>query len=140
MIKENIRYPEFSSVDFIRLYCAISFTNGLSPIIIHHELEKKLYEFYSYPEFSILFQDICPREDGVNQDDSYLDLTTALNAAQLFGLLTPVNGVGDTKSIVSCDEFTADEIISSFDAEMVYRMTNLVNTLQNGYGPKLAKK
>ena len=66
MIKETIKYPRFSETDFIRLYCAINFQKGLSPIIKHHELETKLYEFYSLPDFEELFQDICPKKDYIN--------------------------------------------------------------------------
>lgn len=139
MVTETVKYPEFSGVDFIRLYCAINLKNGLSPLIIHHELEKKLYEFYSLSEFRKLFQDICPKKDCINPENSYLDLGTALNTAQLFGLLTPIHGAGEISSIISCDENTAQEIISSFDAEMVDRMANLFNTIQNVQGPKLVK-
>ena len=139
MIKESVKYPKFSEVDFIRLYCAMNFKNGLSPLIIHHELEKKLYEFYSLPEFRKLFQDICPKKDYINPENSYLDLGIALNTAQLFGLLIPIHGVGEIRSIVSCDENIAQEIISSSDKEMVDKMTNLFNTMQNVQGPKLVK-
>jgi len=62
MIKETVKYPEFSEIDFIRLYCAMNFKNGCSPIIKHYELEKKLYRFYSLTEFRDLFQDICPKK------------------------------------------------------------------------------
>ena len=71
MIKETIKYPRFSETDFIRLYCAINFQKGLSPIIKHHELETKLYEFYSLPDFEELFQDICPKKDYINPKNSY---------------------------------------------------------------------
>lgn len=88
MIKETIKYPRFSETDFIRLYCAINFQKGLSPIIKHHELETKLYEFYSLPDFEELFQDICPKKDYINPKNSYLDLGAAINTEQIFGLLT----------------------------------------------------
>lgn len=139
MIKENVKYPEFSKVDFIKLYCAINFKNGLSPLIKHHELEKKLYEYYYLPEFIELFQDICLKKDYITPENSYLDLETALNTAQLFGLLTPIHGVGKTKSIISCNDDMAQEIISSVDVEMVDKMTNLINAIQNVQGPKLMK-
>lgn len=139
MIKENVKYPKFSEVDFIKLYCAMNFKNGLSPLIKHHELEKKLYEYYYLPEFRELFQGICPKKDYITPENSYLDLETALNTAQLFGLLTPIYGVGETKSIVACGDDIAQEIISSVDAEMVDKMTNLFNAIQNVQGPKLIK-
>lgn len=139
MIKEIVKYSEFSEVDFIRLYCAMNFKNGLSPLIKHHELEKKLYEYYYLPELRELFQDICPKKDYITPENSYLDLGTALNTAQLFGLLTPIHEVGETKSIVSCDDDVAQEIISSVDAEMVDKMANLFNTMQNVQGPRLVK-
>lgn len=99
MIKEAIKkYPRFSENDFIRLYCAMNFKNELSPIIKHHELEKRLYEFYSLPEFRELFQDICPKEDYINPENSYLDLQTALQMGQLLGLLTPIHDAGEIRS------------------------------------------
>ncbi len=139
MIKEIIKYPEFSEIDFIRLYCAMNFKSGLSPLIKHHELEKKLYEYYYLPEFKELFQDICPKKDYINPENSYLDLGTALNIAQLFGLLTPIHGAGETKSIVSCDDDAAQKIISSVNAEMVDKMANLFSAMRNVQGPKLVK-
>lgn len=65
----------------------MNFKNGCSPIIKHYELEKKLYRFYSLTEFRDLFQDICPKKDYTNSENSYLNLGTALNAAQLVRLL-----------------------------------------------------
>ncbi len=130
MIK-TVKYPNFDEYDFIRLYCAMNFKNELSPIIKHHELEKRLYALYSLPEFRELFQGIIPKRDYINPDNSYLDLGTALNTAQLFGLLTPIDRVGEIRSIVSCDNDIAQEIISNSDAEMVNKMTNLFNTMFN---------
>ena len=127
MIKETVKYPRFFEVDFIKLYCAMNFKNGCSPIINHHELEKELYRFYLLPEFRDLFQDICPKKDYINLENSYLNLGTALNTAQLLGLLIPIQGTGEIKSIISCDENIAQEIISNTDAEMVIKMTKLLN-------------
>lgn len=130
MIKEAIKkYPKFSETDFIRLYCAMNFKNELSPIIKHHELEKRLYEFYSLPEFRELFQDICPKEDYINPENSYLDLQTALQMVQLLGLLTPIHDAGEIRSMITCDESIAQRIISNTDAEMVDKMANLFNTM-----------
>ena len=129
MIKETFKYPKFSEVDFIRLYCAMNFKNGCSPIIKHHELEKKLFGFYLLPEFRDLFQDICPKKDYINPENSYLNLGTALNAAQLFGLLISIQGTGEIRSIISCDEKMAQEIISNTDTEMVNKMTKLFNIM-----------
>lgn len=150
MIKETIKYPRFSETDFIRLYCAINFQKGLSPIIKHHELETKLYEFYSLPDFEELFQDICPKKDYINPKNSYLDLGAAINTEQIFGLLTQIHGVGETRSIISCDEEIAQEIISNTDTEMVDKMTNLFNVMfgldsdlkkkQQSQEPMLVKK
>ena len=144
MIKEAVKYPRFSEVDFIKLYCAMNFKNGCSPIIKHHELEKKLYRFYSLPEFRDLFQDICPKKDYINPENSYLNLGVALNTAQLFGLLTPIQSPGEIRSIISCDEKMAQEIISSTGAEMVTRMTKLLKSpvmqeIQES-GPTLIKR
>lgn len=129
MIKENAKYPVFSETDFIRLYCAINFKKSLSPIIKHHELEKKLYEFYSLPEFSELFQDVCPKRDYICPENSYLDLGTAFNTAQLFGILIPIHASGEIRSIISCDEDIAEQIISSTDEELVTKMSNLFNIM-----------
>ena len=125
MIKEFVKYPEFSAINFIRLYCAVNYRNGCSPIIKHHELEKKLYKFYLLPEYEDLFQDICPKEDYINPENSYLDLGTALNTAQLFGLLTPIHDMGEIRSISFCDEEIVQKIISNTDIEMVKKMNKL---------------
>ena len=129
MIKETVKYPEFSEIDFIRLYCAMNFKNGCSPIIKHNELEKKLYRFYSLPEFRDLFQDICPKKDYTNPENSYLNLGTALNTAQLIGLLIPIQGTGEISSIISCNDKIAQEIISSADTEIVNKMSKLFNLM-----------
>lgn len=129
MIKETVKYPKLSKFDFIRLYCAMNFKKGYSPIIEHHELEKRLYKFYSLVEFRELFQDICPKKDYMNPENSYLELGTALNTAQLFGLLTPIHGIGETKSIVSCNEEISQEIISNTDAEIVNKIAKLFDVM-----------
>lgn len=145
MIKETVR-SIFSEIDFIRLYCAINFKYGCSPIVIHHELEKRLYEFKNNQEFRDLFQDIGARRDSLNPENSYLDLGVALNTAQLFGLLTLIQDTGEARSIISCDEDIAEEIIASTDPEMVSKMTNLfgitfgIEEKQKSEGPTLAKK
>lgn len=129
MIKETIKYPRFSEGDFIELYCAMNFKNGCSPILKRHELEKRLYRFYSLSEFRDLFQDICPKKDYINPENSYLNLGTALNTAQLFGLLMPIQGTGEIRSIISCNEEIAQEIISDADSEMVNKMAKLFNVM-----------
>ena len=129
MIKETVKYPEFSEIDFIKLYCAMNFKNGCSPIIKHNELEKKLYRFYSLPEFRDLFQDICPKKDYATPENSYLNLETALNTAQLVGLLIPMQSPGEISSIISCNDKIAQEIISSTDTEMVNKMAKLFNLM-----------
>ncbi len=144
MIKETVKYPKFSEVDFIKLYCVMNFQNGYSPIIKHHELEKKLYKFYLLPEFRDLFQDICSVRDYINPENSYLNLDVALNTVQLFGLLIPVQNAGETVSIISCNEKIAQEIISNTDVEMINKMTKLLKSpimqeFQDS-GPKLSKK
>lgn len=148
VIKETVR-PKFSEIDFMRLYCAISVKKGVSPIIKHYELEKRLYRFKSLPEFRDLFQDICAKKDYVNPENSYLNLGIALNTAQLFGLLTLIHGVGEIRSIISCDEEIAQDIISNADPEMVNKMTNLFGVMfrlddnskekQGFQGPTLVK-
>ena len=151
MIKETIKYPRFSETDFIRLYCAINFQKGLSPIIKHHELETKLYEFYSLPDFEELFQDICPKKDYIDPENSYLDLETAISRAQTFGLLTQIRGVEEEiRFIISYDEEIAQEIISNTDTKMVDKMTNLFTVMfgldsdskkkQQSQGPLLVRK
>lgn len=144
MIKEAVKYPRFSEVDFIKLYCAMNFKNKRSPIINHQELEKKLYRFYLLPEFRDLFQNICPKKDYIDSENSYLNLSTALNTAQLFGLLIPIHGTGEIISIISCDEKIAQEIISNTDTEMVTRMAKLLKSpiMQEilELGPTLVKK
>lgn len=151
MIKETIKYPRFSETDFIRLYCAINFQKGLSPIIKRHELETKLYEFYSLSDFEELFQDICPKKDYKYPENSYLDLGTAISTAQTFGLLTQIRDNGnEIRFIISCDEEIAQEIISNTAPEMVDKMTNLFTVMfgldsdskkkQQSQGPMLVKK
>ncbi len=121
------------------MYCALNFKNEVSPIIIHHELEKKLYGFYSIPEFRRIFQDICPKEDYINPENSYLDLVKVFNMTQLVGLLIPTNGVGEISSVVSCDENIAQQIISNYDEEITNEMSSLLNTVHNIQELKLIK-
>ncbi len=88
-----------------------------------------MYRFHSLPEFKELFQDICPKKDYINPENSYLDLGNAFQTAQLFGLLTLIQGVGETRSIISCDKNMAQEIISNVDVEMADKMANLFNAI-----------
>ena len=97
--------------------------------VIFNELEKKLYRFYSLPEFRDLFQDICPKKDYTNPENNYLNLGIALNTAQLVGLLIPIQSTGEISSIISCNDKIAQEIISSTDTEMVNKMAKLFNLM-----------
>lgn len=129
MIKKATESPVFSLNDFIKLYCAMIFKSGCSPIIEHNELEKRLYRFYFIPEFKELFQDICFKEDYINSENSYLVLDSGFRMAQLYGLLKPKYGVGETMSIISCDEDMAKDIILSTNDEMVDKMSNLIGVM-----------
>ena len=129
MENKIVKYPSFTEYDFIRLYCALNLKYRQSPLLIHHELEKKLYKFYNLPELGILFEDICPKKDYANEANSYLLLSTAFQTAQTFGLLTSIQGVGETRSIISCDDEQADQIISDYDSEIVSSMCVLFNLL-----------
>ena len=131
MNKETIKYPSFSEFNFITLYCAINFKNGCSPVIEHRELEKRLYKYYRNPEFEDLFQDIVSKKDYMNPEESSLNLSSAISKAQLFGFLTPIYGVGETKSIISCDNQLAEQIILNADKEMVEKMNQLFNEMFN---------
>lgn len=124
-----VKYPIFCGSDFIRLYCVMIFKYGFSPIIKHHELEKRLYEFYYLPEFKELFQDIFPKKDYINSENNYLDLENELQTAQLFGLLKLINAPGEIKSIIICNENIAQEVISNTDAKMVDKMTKLFDIM-----------
>lgn len=129
-MKNNIaKYPSFSEYDFIRLYCALNVKNEKSPLLIHHELEKKLYKFYDIPGFKILFEDICPKKNYVNDEKSYLFLTTAFQTAQTFGLLISIKEVGEIMSLITCDMNQADQIIANYNSEIVSAMAALFNLL-----------
>lgn len=125
MLKTTDKYPSFSEIDFIELYCAVNVQNGFSCIMDHHELEKKLYQFYFVPEFKELFLDICPKKDNINPENSYLDLGIALQIARLFGLLVPIHGSGETRSLISCNKKSAEEIITKADPKMASKMNKL---------------
>lgn len=129
MIKETVKFPRFSDTEFICLYCVMNFKNKLSPIIEHHKLEKELYKFYILPEFKEIFQGICPKRDHIYPENNYLNLGIAFNEAQLYGLLVPIHGVGETRSIISCDENLAQKIISRFDVEIVNKMAQLFDMM-----------
>ena len=129
MNKEIVKYPNFSEIDFIRLYCATNYKNSLSPIINHQELERRLYKFYHMSEFRELFQDICPKKDSIYPENSYLDLGTAFQTAQIYGLLTPIHGVGEVRSIISCDDILAKIIIDVLDPKMVDKMSHLFDEM-----------
>lgn len=49
MLKTADKYPSFSEIDFIELYCAANVQNGFSCIIDHHELEKKVIPILFQP-------------------------------------------------------------------------------------------
>ena len=140
MNKEIVKYPTFSEIDFIKVYCALNFKNGFSPILKHHELEKQLYPFYYFPEFRELFQDIVPKVDYANPENSYLDLELAFKTAMIFGLLSPIYESGEMKSIIQCNEEMANEILAHTTDEIVNSMTNLFSEMHKTDGPKLVRQ
>ncbi len=132
MIKETVKYPSFSETDFIRLYCAMNVKKKCSRVISHHELEKRLYEYYSLPEFVDLFQDICPKKDNIYPENSYMDLSDALQKAQLLGVLTLIHdATTKTKSIIAYNIEEAEEVITNANQDMVEKMANLFDRMDN---------
>lgn len=123
MLKD--KFIKFSDYDFIRLYCALNVKYGQSPLLNHHELEKKLYKFYNVSELKILFEDIHPKKDYINEENSYLVLTTPFQNAQTFGLLNTVNDAGEIRSFISLDDKQANEIIANYNSEIISAMSIL---------------
>ena len=62
-----------------------------------------------------------------------------LNPAQLYDLLIPIHASREIKSIINCDNDIAQKIILNADEKIIYKMSNLLDTMQNIHEPKLVK-
>ena len=121
--------PDISEYGFIRLYSATVILQGKNPIFENHELEKDLYKYYDKEEYNFLFEDIVKREDKIFKDSSYLDLNTAIGQGYALGLLLPLHGSHNLKSIINLSRENASEILSSFNEKQIVAMENLCNEM-----------
>ncbi len=129
MNKIECTKPDISEYGFIRLYSATVISQGKNPIFENHELEKDLYKYYDKEEYNFLFEDIVKREDKIFKDSSYLNLNTAIGQGYALGLLLPLQGSHNLKSIINISKINANEILSSFNTEQVVAMGNLCNEM-----------
>ena len=102
---------------------------GKNPIFENHELEKDLFKYYDKEEYNFLFEDIVKREDKIFKDSSYLDLNAGLGQGYALGLLLPLQGSKNLKSIINLSRENASEILSSFNEKQIVAMGNLCNEM-----------
>ena len=121
--------PDISEYGFIRLYSATVILQGKNPIFENHELEKDLYKYYDKEEYIFLFEDIVKSEDKIFKDSSYLDLNAAIGQGYSLGLLLPLQGSKNLKSIINLSRENASEILSSFNEKQIVAMENLCNEM-----------
>lgn len=121
--------PNISEYGFLRLYSAVIVSQGKSPIFENHELEKDLYKYYDKEEYNFLFEDIAKREDKIFKDSSYVNLNASFQQGYALGLLLPLQGTNNLKSIINLSKNNASEMLSSFTVEQVAAMANLCNKM-----------
>ena len=121
--------PDISEYGFIRLYSATVILQGKNPIFENHELEKNLFKYYNKEEYNFFFEDIVKREDKIFKDSSYLDLNAGLGQGYALGLLLPLQGSKNLKSIINLSRENASEILSSFNEKQIVAMENLCNEM-----------
>lgn len=121
--------PDISEYGFIRLYSATVILQGKNPIFENHELEKDLFKYYDKEEYNFFFEDIVKREDKIFKDSSYLDLNAGLGQGYALGLLLPLQGSKNLKSIINLSRENASEILSSFNEKQIVAMGNLCNEM-----------
>ena len=129
MNKIECTKPNISEYGFIRLYSAIVILQGKNPIFENHELEKDLFKYYDKEEYNFFFEDIVKREDKIFKDNSYLDLNAAIGQGYALGLLLPLQGSKNLKSIINLSRENASEILSSFNEKQIVAMENLCNEM-----------
>ena len=121
--------PDIDEYGFVRLYSATIISQGKNPIFENHKLEKDLYKYYDKEEYNFLFEDIVKREDKIFKDSSYLDLNSGLGQGYALGLLLPLQGCHNLKSIINLSRENASEILSSFNEKQIVAMENLCNEM-----------
>lgn len=129
MNKIECTKPDISEYGFLRLYSATIISQGKNPIFENHELEKDLYKYYDKDEYKLLFEDIVKREDKIFKDSSYLDLNAGLGQGYALGLLFPLPGSVNLKSIINLSREDVNEILSSFNEKQIVAMENLCNEM-----------
>ena len=121
--------PDIDEYGFVRLYSATIISQGKNPIFENHKLEKDLYKYYDKEEYNFLFEDIVKREDKIFKDSSYLDLNSGLGQGYALGLLLPLQGSKNLKSIINLSRENASEILSSFNEKQIVAIGNLCNEM-----------
>ena len=128
---KNSKSIDFSDYQFLRLLSSVIVLKRQQQILVNHELEKQLYEYYKMSEFKILFQDICGKEDYINKENSFVDLNSAFQTAYAWGLMDPLQDAGGLKSII---QLTSEEALSTaceYDDEYIVLMNRMISQLFN---------
>ena len=118
--------PDIDEYGFVRLYSATIISQGKNPIF---ENQKDLFKYYDKEEYNFFFEDIVKREDKIFKDSSYLDLNAGLGQGYALGLLLPLQGSKNLKSIINLSRENASEILSSFNEKQIVAMENLCNEM-----------
>lgn len=118
-----------SDYSFLRLLASSIILKKQSPLIINHELEKELYDFYDKKEYHFLFEDICKKTDPIT-DNNYVDLTCAFQQAYAFELILQIHDYhNETKSIINFSEDEAKKILSQYSIEQSEAMSNMCDEM-----------
>ncbi len=131
---KKFKKPGISEYGFLNLYILTMVVQKQGSIIENHQLEKYLLKFYSDPKYYFLFEDIVKKEDKIQPENSYLDLSMAFQKAYAWGLLTMIQDINEMRSIVNFSIDEAKEAISQFPLEQVNAMKSLcteVDKLRN---------
>ena len=124
---KNFKFTEY---DFIRLYCAVIIKTGNTPVLEYYELEKELYKFYNDSKFKILFDNIKIKKNYINIKNSHLLLDTGFEIAKTIGLLSPSQDDSNNRFLICCNEEQAQQMILSYNEDMVYKMYELLDKLE----------
>lgn len=129
MRNRDNNFKLFSEYDFIRLYSAIIAKNRYYPIINHHDLEKKIYNFYHVEEFKELFVEVGKKEDILFPEENKVLLSEGFLTALTYGILVNINDTGEMRSVITLIKDEAEKIISNYDERYVAKMTLLVENV-----------
>ena len=117
-----------SEFGFVKLWSSLTIEYNDNNVIDRQELEKKLFDYYTDDKYFTLFNDIT--FINTNDHDGCADLYHGFTMSCILGIISEKDQNNPTKYSINLDLDTANQIISSYEQDIIIPMINLYEEIR----------